>query len=144
MWIKKFLSIFFLFFVSGKIVAQEDVSIELLLPFDGITCSIDCFVPIDTSTKVLKLRAFSSVDANKYKVSLAEVSLYRKDRTINYTTVNSNDILLKRLGHREYGDLIIIKIQKVLRANEKNEISNVDRYFPKTITIPVKYNLSDN
>jgi len=138
MWIKKFLSIFFLFFVSGKIVAQEDVSIELLLPFDGITCSIDCFVPIDTSTKVLKLRAFSSVDANKYKVSLAEVSLYRKDRTINYTTVNSNDILLKRLGHREYGDLIIIKIQKVLRANEKNEISNVDRYFPKTITIPVK------
>ena len=144
MWIKKFLSIFFLFFVSGKIVAQEDVSIELLLPFDGITCSIDCFVPIDTSTKVLKLRAFSSVDENKYKVSLAEVSLYRKDRTINYTTVNSNDILLKRLGHREYGDLIIIKIQKVLRANEKNEISNVDRYFPKTITIPVKYNLSDN
>jgi len=144
MWIKKFLSIFFLFFVSGKIVAQEDVSIELLLPFDGITCSIDCFVPIDTSTKVLKLRAFSSVDANKYKVSLAEISLYRKDRTINYTTVNSNDILLKRLGHREYGDLIIIKIQKVLRANEKNEISNVDRYFPKTITIPVKYNLSDN
>ena len=138
MWIKKFLSIFFLFFVSGKIVAQEDVSIELLLPFDGITCSIDCFVPIDTSTKVLKLRAFSSVDANKYKVSLAEVSLYRKDRTINYTTVNSNDILLKRLGHREYGDLIIIKIQKVLRANEKNEINSVDRYFPKTITIPVK------
>ena len=138
MWIKKFLSIFFLFFVSGKIVAQEDVSVELLLPFDGITCSIDCFVPIDTSTKVLKLRAFSSVDANKYKVSLAEISLYRKDRTINYTTVNSNDILLKRLGHREYGDLIIIKIQKVLRANEKNEISNVDRYFPKTITIPVK------
>ena len=137
MWMKKFLSIFF-FFVSGKIVAQEDVSVELLLPFDGITCSIDCFVPIDTSTKVLKLRAFSSVDANKYKVSLAEVSLYRKDRTINYTTVNSNDILLKRLGHREYGDLIIIKIQKVLRANEKNEISNVDRYFPKTITIPVK------
>ncbi len=134
---KKFLSIFF-FFVSGKIVAQEDVSVELLLPFDGVTCSIDCFVPIDTSTKVLKLRAFSSVDANKYKVSLAEVSLYRKDRTINYTTVNSNDILLKRLGHREYGDLIIIKIQKVLRANEKNEISNVDRYFPKTITIPVK------
>ena len=49
-----------------------------------------------------------------------------------------NDILLKRLGHREYGDLIIIKIQKVLRANEKNEISSVDRYFPKTITIPVK------
>jgi len=138
MSIQKFLSIFFLFFVSGKIVAQEDVSIELLLPFDGITCSIDCFVPIDTSTKVLKLRAFSSVDANKYKVSLAEVSLYRKDRTINYTTVNSNDILLKRLGHREYGDLIIIKIQKVLRANEKNEISSVDRYFPKTITIPVK------
>ena len=138
MWIKKFLSIFFLFFVSGKIVAQEDVSVELLLPFDGITCSIDCFVPIDTSTKVLKLRAFSSVDANKYKVSLAEISLYRKDRTINYTTVNSNDILLKRLGHREYGDLIIIKIQKVLRANEKNEISSVDRYFPKTITIPVK------
>lgn len=137
MWMKKFLSIFF-FFVSGKIVAQEDVSVELLLPFDGVTCSIDCFVPIDTSTKVLKLRAFSSVDANKYKVSLAEVSLYRKDRTINYTTVNSNDILLKRLGHREYGDLIIIKIQKVLRANEKNEISNVDRYFPKTITIPVK------
>ncbi len=138
MSIQKFLSIFLLIFVSGKIVAQEDVSVELLLPFDGITCSIDCFVPIDTSTKVLKLRAFSSVDANKYKVSLAEVSLYRKDRTINYTTVNSNDILLKRLGHREYGDLIIIKIQKVLRANEKNEISSVDRYFPKTITIPVK------
>ena len=134
---KTILLLSFYLTISDKISAQEDVSIELLLPFDGITCSIDCFIPIDTSTKVLKLRAFSTIDANKYKISSAEVSLYRKDRTINYTTIDSNNILLKRLGHREYGDLIIIKIQKVLRANEKNEISSVDRYFPRTITIPV-------
>ena len=93
---KTILLLSFFLTISDKISAQEDVSIELLLPFDGITCSIDCFIPIDTSTKVLKLRAFSTIDANKYKISSAEVSLYRKDRTINYTTIDSNNILLKR------------------------------------------------
>ena len=128
----------FLFFLLSQVVkAQEDVRIELLLPFDGLTCSTDCYVPIDTSTKFLKLRAFSSAEGNKYKISDAEVSLYRKERTINYTLIKSNNITLNRLGHREYGDLIIIKIQKVLRANSKNEISTVDRFYPKTITIPV-------
>ena len=134
---KSILLLSFFLTISDKISAQEDVIIELLLPFDGITCSIDCFIPIDTSTKVLKLRAYSNIDANKYKISSAEVSLYRNNRTINYTTIDSNNILLKRLGNREYGDLIIIKIQKVIRANEKNEISSVDRYFPRTITIRV-------
>ena len=130
---------FILFFILFSKIseAQEDVRIELMLPFDGLTCSTECYVPIDTSTKFLKLRAFSTVEGNKYKISDAEVSLYRKDRTINYTLIKSNNILLNRLGHREYGDLIIIKIQKVLRANSKNEISTVERFYPKTITIPV-------
>ena len=57
--------------------------------------------------------------------------------SINYTLIKSNNITLNRLGHREYGDLIIIKIKKVLRANSKNEITTVDRFYPKTITIPV-------
>tara|TARA_Y100000590_G_scaffold285728_1_gene321519 strand:+ start:1181 stop:1603 length:423 start_codon:yes stop_codon:yes gene_type:complete len=135
---QRIVSLIFLFFLLSQVVkAQEDVRIELLLPFDGLTCSTDCYVPIDTSTKFLKLRAFSSVEGNKYKISDAEVSLYRKERTINYTLIKSNNITLNRLGHREYGDLIIIKIQKVLRANSKNEITTVDRFFPKTITIPV-------
>ena len=135
---QRIVSLIFLFFLLSQVVkAQEDVRIELLLPFDGLTCSTDCYVPIDTSTKFLKLRAFSSVEGNKYKISDAEVSLYRKERTINYTLIKSNNITLNRLGHREYGDLIIIKIQKVLRANSKNEISTVDRFYPKTITIPV-------
>ena len=135
---QRIVSLIFLFFLLSQVVkAQEDVRIELLLPFDGLTCSTDCYVPIDTSTKFLKLRAFSSVEGNKYKISDAEVSLYRKERTINYTLIKSNNITLNRLGHREYGDLIIIKIQKVLRANSKNEISTVNRFYPKTITIPV-------
>jgi len=135
---KKIISIIsFFLLISDKISAQEDVSIELLLPKDGVSCSDNCFVPIDTSTKVLKLRAFSSNDKNKYKITQGEISLYRKDRTINYTLFKSNNILLSRLGHKEYGDILIIKIQKVLRANEKNEISTVERYYPKTITIPV-------
>ena len=132
-----FCLIFLFFLLSLVVKAQEDVRIELLLPFDGLTCSTDCYVPIDTSTKFLKLRAFSSVEGNKYKISDAEVSLYRKERTINYTLIKSNNITLNRLGHREYGDLIIIKIQKVLRANSKNEISTVNMFYPKTITIPV-------
>ena len=135
---QRIVCLIFLFFLLSQVVkAQEDVRIELLLPFDGLTCSTDCYVPIDTSTKFLKLRAFSSVEGYKYKISDAEVSLYRKERTINYTLIKSNNITLNRLGHREYGDLIIIKIQKVLRANSKNEISTVNRFYPKTITIPV-------
>ena len=135
---QRIVCLIFLFFLLSEVVkAQEDVRIELLLPFEGLTCSTECYVPIDTSTKFLKLRAFSSVEGNKYKISDAEVSLYRKERTINYTLIKSNNINLNRLGHREYGDLIIIKIQKVLRANSKNEISTVNRFYPKTITIPV-------
>ena len=57
------LSLIFFFILFSKIVeAQEDVRIELMLPFDGLTCSTECYVPIDTSTKFLKLRAFSSVE----------------------------------------------------------------------------------
>ena len=46
---KMTLSFIFFFILFSKISeAQEDVRIELMLPFDGLTCSTECYVPIDT------------------------------------------------------------------------------------------------
>ena len=99
-------------------------------------------IPVNTASFSLdaipdeSFAAFLPKDA-RFQVREAEISLVRANRGVSRIRATSKSINLSKLVGKRKGDLIVIEIKQVARANFRGDVENFKNFVPRVITIPL-------
>ena len=99
-------------------------------------------IPVNTASFSLdaipdeSFAAFLPKDA-RFQVREAEISLVRANRGVSRIRSTSQNISLTKLAGKRKGDLIVIEIKQVARANFRGDVENFRNFTGRVIKIPL-------
>jgi gliding motility-associated protein GldM len=99
-------------------------------------------IPVNTASFSLdaipdeSFAAFLPKDA-RFQVREAEISLVRANRGVSRIRSTSKNISLTKLAGKRKGDLIVIEIKQVARANFRGDVENFRNFTGRVIKIPL-------
>ena len=99
-------------------------------------------IPVNTGSFSLdaisdeSFAAFLPKDA-RFQVREAEISLVRANRGVSRIRSTSQNISLTKLAGKRKGDLIVIEIKQVARANFRGDVENFRNFTGRVIKIPL-------